>query len=57
VDRYIEGQALVGITGHQRSEYQVGGAGDGQELGETLDHGQDQDLQKFHRLYLVIESV
>ena len=46
--RHVEGQALVLVAEQVGSQNQVGGAGDGQELGEPLHQGQDDDLQDFH---------
>ena len=45
----IEGQPLIGPTQQFRYQDQVGGTGDGQEFSESLNQGQHNDVQSFHR--------
>ena len=39
----IEGETLVGPSQQPRQKYQVGGAGNRQEFGKTLEHRQDNN--------------
>jgi hypothetical protein len=42
--RHVKGQPLIRITQHAGGQDQMGRAGDGQELGQALHDGKDEDL-------------
>ncbi len=48
--RHVHADPLIGPSGQDRPKRQVARGGDRQELGDALDQGQHDDVEKAHRV-------